>query len=338
MAGLRKLRGMPARGCTDMDTKQIKKYTRNWCILVGVVCFVLGTAMGVLMGRLSGSTSSSSAGSMSYEAGYTIEDSELTSLIYENYWNYIPTAYINVGELGPSALLYKISDKVERHNLDTERFYTGDDGYMHYSDDNISDTLVGIDLSTFQGDIDWETFAKNKDIDFVMLRLGYRGYTEGGLIMDSAFEANKAGVKKYKIKTGVYFFSQAISYDEGVEEAEYVLDNVKDMSISYPIVIDVELIYDEEARGDNATVDERTDAVVGFCETIKAAGYTPMIYASRNMFAQCLDMDRLGEYELWLAHYANVPDFPYKFTGWQYTESGTVDGIDGSVDIDLWFK
>jgi GH25 family lysozyme M1 (1,4-beta-N-acetylmuramidase) len=63
-----------------------------------------------------------------------------------------------------------------------------------------------------------------------------------------------------------------------------------------------------------------------------------MIYASRNMYAQCLDMDRLGNYQLWLAHYANVPNFPYKFNGWQYSESGTVDGISGTVDLNLWFK
>ena len=318
-----------------MDTQQIKKFTRNWCILVGSVCLIAGIVIGIFIGRSGGFTNSKASPGLSYESGYTLEDTEITSLIYDNYWNYIPTAYINVGELGPDALLYKISDKVERNNLDVEKFYTGDDGYMHYSDDNIKDTLVGVDLSTF---IDWETLAKNKDIDFVMLRVGYRGYTQGGLMLDSSFEDSKAAVIKYKIPTGLYFFTQAITYDEGVEEANFVLKQIGKMNVKYPIVIDSELIGDSEARGDNASNDERTDGIVGFCETIKAAGYTPMIYASRNMFAQCLDMDRLGDYELWLAHYANVPNFPYKYTGWQYTESGTVDGISGDVDLDLWFK
>ena len=299
-----------------MDTQQIKKFTRNWCILVGSVCLIAGIVIGIFIGRAGGFTNSKASPGLSYESGYTLEDTEITSLIYDNYWNYIPTAYINVGELGPDALLYKISDKVEINNLDVEKFYTGDDGYMHYSDDNIKDTLVGVDLSTFQSDIDWETLAKNKDIDFVMLRVGYRGYTQGGLMLDSSFEDSKAAVIKYKI----------------------VLKQIGKMNVKYPIVIDSELIGDSEARGDNASNDERTDGIVGFCETIKAAGYTPMIYASRNMFAQCLDMDRLGDYELWLAHYANVPNFPYKYTGWQYTESGTVDGISGDVDLDLWFK
>ena len=321
-----------------MDTQQIKKFTRNWCILVGSVCLIAGIVIGIFIGRSGGFTNSKASPGLSYVSGYTLEYTEITCLIYVNYWNYIPTAYINVGELGPDALLYKISDKVERNNLDVEKFYTGDDGYMHYSDDNIKDTLVGVDLSTFQSDIDWETLAKNKDIDFVMLRVGYRGYTQGGLMLDSSFEDSKAAVIKYKIPTGLYFFTQAITYDEGVEEANFVLKQIGKMNVKYPIVIDSELIGDSEARGDNASNDERTDGIVGFCETIKAAGYTPMIYASRNMFAQCLDMDRLGDYELWLAHYANVPNFPYKYTGWQYTESGTVDGISGDVDLDLWFK
>jgi len=321
-----------------MDTQQIKKFTRNWCILVGVVCLIIGLVLGILIGRAGGFTNAKASPGLSYESGYNIDDTEITSLIYDNYWSYIPTAYINVGELGPDALLYKISDKVARNNLDSERFFTGDDGYMHYSDDNIKDTLVGIDMSTFQDDVDWETLSKNENVDFVMLRVGYRGYTEGGLMLDSKFEESKKAVTKYKIPCGVYFFTQAVTYDEGVEEAEFVLKNIKKMDIKYPVVIDSELIGDSEARGDNATNDQRTDGIVGFCETIKAAGYTPMIYASRNMFAQCLDMDRLGDYELWLAHYANVPNFPYKYTGWQYTEDGTVDGVSGTVDLNLWFK
>ena len=120
-----------------MDTQQIKKFTRNWCILVGSVCLIAGIVIGIFIGRAGGFTNSKASPGLSYESGYTLEDTEITSLIYDNYWNYIPTAYINVGELGPDALLYKISDKVERNNLDVEKFYTGDDGYMHYSDDNI---------------------------------------------------------------------------------------------------------------------------------------------------------------------------------------------------------
>ena len=107
-----------------MDTQQIKKFTRNWCILVGSVCLIAGIVIGIFIGKSGGFTNSKASPGLSYESGYTLEDTEITSLIYDNYWNYIPTAYINVGELGPDALLYKISDKVERNNLDVEKFYT----------------------------------------------------------------------------------------------------------------------------------------------------------------------------------------------------------------------
>ena len=155
---------------------------------------------------------------------------------------------------------------------------------------------------------------------------------------DSSFEDSKAAVVKYKIPAGVYFFTQAITYDEGVEEAEYVLKQVKGMNLKYPIVIDSELIGDTEARGDNASNDERTDGIVGFCETVKAAGYIPMVYSNRNWFVQCLDMSRLGEYKLWLAQYSNAPNFPYFFSGWQYTDQGNIAGINGNVDLNVWVE
>lgn len=321
-----------------MDKRKIQLYTRVWCTVFCAAGLLVGLLIGILIGQRMNVTHSEPSPVTEYVSGYEMEDGELTNLAYENYWNFIHASYIMVGGDREEATLYKISDKVERHNYDLERFLIADDGYMHYSDDTIEDTLVGIDISSFQGEIDWETLSLSHAVDFVMLRVGYRGYGSGAIELDSSFEQNKQDVTGYAVDTGVYFFSQAISYEEGVEEAEFVLKQIKGMNITYPIVIDTEQVEAEDARGNNISVDERTDGIVGFCETIKEAGYTPMIYANRNWFAQSLDMDRLGEYELWLAQYANVPDFPYKFTGWQYTSEGTVPGIEGEVDINLWFK
>lgn len=152
-----------------------------------------------------------------------------------------------------------------------------------------------------------------------MIRLGYRGYTQGGLALDDGYVTNIETALEAEMPVGVYFYTQAVSYDEGVEEAQYVLQNIAGYKISYPVVIDTEKMEAEGARANDISNEERTDAIVGFCETIKNAGYTPMIYANRNWYAQNLDMDRLGDYQLWLAQYSNVPDFPYLFTGWQYT-------------------
>jgi GH25 family lysozyme M1 (1,4-beta-N-acetylmuramidase) len=170
-----------------------------------------------------------------------------------------------------------------------------------------------------------------------MIRLGYRGYTAGGLAMDDNYITNITSANEADIPAGVYFYTQAVSYEEGVEEADYVLQNIADYDISCPVVIDTEKMEVDDARANDISNDARTDAVVGFCETIKAAGYTPMIYANRNWYAESLDMDRLGDYELWLAQYSNVPDFPYLFKGWQYTSEGSIPGITGDVDINVWF-
>ena len=269
--------------------------------------------------------------------GVELPPGELANLIYENYWNYIKQSYIIVGDDRETCQLYKISSKVARHNYDLERFQMDDDGYMRYSDDNIKKAKLGIDVSGHQGTIDWDQ-VKEAGIQFAMIRLGYRGYTQGGLALDDNYVTNIETALESKMPVGVYFYTQAVSYEEGVEEAQYVLKNIADYKISYPVVIDTEKMEADGARANDISNEERTDAIVGFCDTIKDAGYTPMIYANRNWYAQNLDMDRLGDYQLWLAQYSNVPDFPYLFTGWQYTSEGSVPGISGSVDIDVWMK
>lgn len=286
------------------------------------VCIIIGIVIGIIAGIC---------------IGVELPPGELANLIYENYWNYIKQSYIIVGDDRETCQLYKISSKVARHNYDLERFQLDDDGYMRYSDDNIKNAKLGIDVSGHQGTIDWDQ-VKEAGIQFAMIRLGYRGYTQGGLALDDNYVTNIETALESKMPVGVYFYTQAVSYEEGVEEAQYVLKNIADYKISYPVVIDTEKMEADGARANDISNEERTDAIVGFCDTIKDAGYTPMIYANRNWYAQNLDMDRLGDYQLWLAQYSNVPDFPYLFTGWQYTSEGSVPGISGSVDIDVWMK
>lgn len=306
------------------------------------VCIIIGIMIGIIAGICIGvehSKTTRSKPTLYTEVTYGVEipPGELANLIYENYWNYIKQSYIIVGDDRETCQLYKISSKVARHNYDLERFQMDDDGYMRYSDDNIKKAKLGIDVSGHQGTIDWDQ-VKEAGIQFAMIRLGYRGYTQGGLALDDNYVTNIETALESKMPVGVYFYTQAVSYEEGVEEAQYVLKNIADYKISYPVVIDTEKMEADGARANDISNEERTDAIVGFCDTIKDAGYTPMIYANRNWYAQNLDMDRLGDYQLWLAQYSNVPDFPYLFTGWQYTSEGSVPGISGSVDIDVWMK
>lgn len=312
-----------------------KRLKYGICIGAGLVA---GIVLGIIIGVSSNKNTSSKA--MVYtemEHSMQLGTGELADLVYDNYWNFIKMSYIIVGSDLETCELYKISSNVARHDYDLERFVLSDTGYMTYSDDNISDAKLGIDVSSHQGTINWATVATT-EVDFAMIRLGYRGYTEGGLALDDMYTTNITAANENNIPVGVYFYSQAISYEEGVEEAEYVLSHIEGYDVTYPIVIDTEKMEADGARANDITNDERTDAVVGFCETIKAAGYTPMIYANRNWYAQNLDMDRLGDYKLWVAQYANVPDFPYLFTGWQYTSEGSVDGITGDVDLNVWME
>lgn len=312
--------------------KQI--FTRLTAVVILIVIFGAGLFLGIHIGEGKNDSDMSKPKLVDIDMPeFVIPENEINRLVYENYWNFIPMSYIIVGSDRETCSLYKISSNVARHDYDLESFVTNEKGYMEYNTDE-NKSILGMDLSKYQGDIDWETVAEESDIEFVMLRLGYRGYSEGGLVLDESYKTNAAAAEEYGFETGVYFFSQAVNYDEGVEEARFVLDNLGDYDISLPIVIDTEQM-ETDARANEITNADRTEAVIGFCETIRAAGYHPMIYANRNWYAANLDMDQLGGYDLWLAHYANVPDFPYLFRMWQYTQSGSVPGVTGDVDLDI---
>jgi len=197
-------------------------------------------------------------------------------------------------------------------------------------------TMPGIDVSYYQGDIDWQQ-VKESGIEFAMIRLGYRGYgEEGKLVEDKMAFKNIEGALRAGLKVGIYFFSQAITVEEAVEEAEFVLKRIKVYDITMPVVYDWEYIS-EEAR--TAKMDRRTltDCYKAFCEKIAEAGYTPMAYFNTYQSRQLMYLHELEDYPFWLALYSDRMTFPYRFEMWQYTDSGTVPGIEGNVDINLYF-
>jgi GH25 family lysozyme M1 (1,4-beta-N-acetylmuramidase) len=145
--------------------------------------------------------------------------------------------------------------------------------------------------------------------------------------------ANDAGVM-----AGVYFFTQAISEQEAVEEAQFVIDSIADYDVPCPVVFDVEYVDGSNPRANTLTKEERTNVAIAFCEAIKDAGYTPMIYGNVKCFTKLLDMERLEEYEKWYAFYDDYMYIPYNVSCWQYTEKGKVDGIKGKVDMNISYK
>ena len=210
-------------------------------------------------------------------------------------------------------------------------------GYAYYSGNGEVISTTGIDVSEFQGEIDWEQ-VKQAGIDFAFIRVGYRTYGDGEVRYDSAFQQNLEGAIEAGIKVGVYFYSQATSADEAIEEADAVIDALADYDITYPVVYDWELVYHDNARTDDVSVEALADCCVSFCERVKDSGYTPMIYQNTGTATHKLDLPRIKDYDFWLAEYNDKPSYYYEFKIWQYSNTGRIPGIEGDVDLNICFR
>lgn len=235
----------------------------------------------------------------------------------------------------------RLLDAVPKNSYDFSRLASDEEtGYLSYTDKTGKVTAKkGIDVSEFQGEtIDWQQ-VKDSGIEFVILRLGYRAYGESGaLVEDAMYEQNVQGALDAGLEVGVYFFSQAISVTEAVEESDFVLEHIRPYNITGPVVYDTEEIKEDKARTDQNTREDFTNYCKVFCDGIKQAGYQPMIYSNMKWMAFTLKMEELASYDFWYADYHELPQCPYEYKMWQYSESGTVPGINASVDLDLWFQ
>ena len=196
-------------------------------------------------------------------------------------------------------------------------------------------SVLGIDVSFWQGNIDWQQ-VKQAGVEFAMIRAGWRGSEQGLLSVDDYAQANYAGATNAGLQVGVYFFSQAISVEEAEEEARYLLDIIKNWNVEMPVVFDWEYVSADSRTG-NIDARTLTDCTKAFCEVIKDAGYTPMVYFSANQSFDGIYLEELTDYQFWLAQYNTVLNYPYKIEMWQYTDAGSVPGISGNVDINLYF-
>lgn len=255
----------------------------------------------------------------------------------EMYWGFINRRFIVIADKDGVVQYVKVDNSVGRHSLNLDAFTENEQGYKIYAPDGKKNCKIGIDVSKHNGKPDWQK-VKQAGIEFAMVRLGYRGYGTGKIMLDECFHWNMSGTLVAGIPRGVYFYSQAISYEEGVEEANFVLSNLNGAVLQYPIVLDTEDAENEEARTNDMTVEERTKACLGFCDTIRAAGYEVMVYANKRWFALDLDVGQLKDYPWWYAQYADLPSFPYRFSIWQYTAKGKVAGIKGNVDMNIEFQ
>lgn len=236
------------------------------------------------------------------------------------------------GQIQYGSHTINVLSSVKKYTLDDENYYTKD-GFLRYRG---KETYAGIDVSSHQGEIDWQR-VKRAGVDFAFIRVGGRGYgAEGNMYDDAYFERNIEGALDAGINVGIYYFSQAISEREAEEEADYVLEHIKGYDITYPVVFDWERVG-SNSRTNGLDTDTLCRAANKFCSMIEAAGYKPMVYFNSDCGYLKYDLSRVNQYDFWYARYNDTPGFYYDFQIWQYSDSGTVDGINGRVDMDISF-
>ena len=229
-----------------------------------------------------------------------------------------------------------IDPEVPKHTYDWNGL-SRDGELVTYEKDPRFRVRYGVDVSKYQGKINWQR-VKESGIDFAIVRIGYRGYgNAGNLKADDYYARNIEEARKVGMDVGGYFFSQAINEEEAVEEADFVIGLLDGYELQLPVVYDPELIRDDVARTDEVTGEQFTANTVAFCERIKEAGYQPMIYSNMVWESELFDLKQLQDYPIWYADYEPIPQTPYNFVMWQYTEKGYVDGINGIVDRNVWF-
>ena len=204
--------------------------------------------------------------------------------------------------------------------------------YTFAADGALNRTARGIDVSKFQGSIDWNA-VKADGITFAIIRCGYRGYGSGALVEDSTYRQNIQGAINAGLRVGVYFYSQAINEAEAVEEASMVLSLVSGYSLPLGVYYDTESVAGGRANAISAA--ERTACAVAFCETIRNAGYSAGVYSYASWFYNALNFANISKYNIWIAQYRDTLSFSYKYNIWQYTGSGSVKGISRPVDMNI---
>ena len=229
-----------------------------------------------------------------------------------------------------------IVESLRQRPYQNDRFQYNAGGFLTYESPSYT-SRIGIDVSAHQGEIDWAA-VRAAGVDFALIRLGYRGYSLGGLVIDAQFYRNIQGALDNGIEVGVYFFSQALNAAEGAEEARFCLQAVRNYNLTYPIVFDWEPYASSvNARTKGLSDAKLTQAAASFCQTVRAGGYEPMVYANLTYFYLHFDLNQLKSYPFWLAQYNSRPAFYYDFRIWQYSSTGRVAGISGNVDLNIEF-
>ena len=226
---------------------------------------------------------------------------------------------------------------VENIKPDASKLTKMGDYYTYNDPDKNVTSVLGIDVSSHQGDVDWKK-VKAAGVDFVFIRLGLRGYESGAVVLDECYLDNIKEARKAGLNVGVYFFSQALNADEAAEEADFVIENLKGHDIDLQVVYDFEIVLQDTSRSNTLDPIDYNENARIFCEKIKTAGYTPMIYTNSYFAENYYDMKALASYDIWFANYDENPELSSGFAVWQYTEEGSIETAEMyPLDFDVMF-
>ncbi len=211
-------------------------------------------------------------------------------------------------------------------------------GLKRYLENGKKISYVGADISKEDGDVNFAS-VKAAGVDYVMIRLGSRGYSTGQITLDENFKKNIEAAIDAELGIGVSFYSQAISQEEAVSEANFVIQNLEPYKahVKYPVAFDMEFVVNDTARIEGLSKEDKTNIATSFLESVKAAGYVPMLYGDKAWLLKEVDLAKLQNYDIWLAQEEDLPDYPYQYTMWQYATDGVLNGVTGGANLNICF-
>lgn len=211
-------------------------------------------------------------------------------------------------------------------------------GLKRYMENGRKTSYVGVDISKHTGKIYFPSL-KAAGVDYVMIRLGSRGYSTGQITLDENFKENIEGAIEAQLDVGIYFYSQAISQDEAVQEANFVVQNLEPYrgKVKYPIAFNMGFVSNDKSRIEGLSREDKTMVTVSFLDAVRAAGYVPMVYGDKQWLLKEVDLAKLQDYDVWLSQEEEIPDYPYRYAMWQYNTDGILNGIDGGADLNICF-
>lgn len=221
----------------------------------------------------------------------------------------------------------EISSEIPLHAYDITNLKITN-GKMEYYQDGEKYSWLGVDLSKNSGRVNFEVLKSN-GVDFVMLRLGSRGYESGIVSLDENFVANITAAQNAGLEVGVSFFSQAVTVEEAVAEAEFVLSNLVSYQIEYPVAFDMEFIANDDSRIDILDAEDKTEIAEAFLSTIEREGYRVILYGNKSwLLTELLPEVLLPKYDVWLSDQSTIPDYPYQFRMWKYAANQEILGVE----------